>query len=228
MTVELSIVDDGPGWFITGTDTGVGKTHLACRMLDQLRGRGAAAAGFKPVASGAEPDAQGRLVNADALALRARSTHPLDYAVHNPYCFSPAIAPHLAAAGFGVHIERALLRDCHARLQARHDCVLVEGAGGWLTPIGAEHTLADVATDLGLPVILVVGLRLGCINHALLTAAAIQASGLPLAAWVGNCLDPAMDALEDNLHSLRHRLPAPCWGILPWSPDPSTPAGISK
>jgi dethiobiotin synthetase len=206
----------GPGWFIAGTDTSIGKTHVACQLLEQLRARGVAAAGFKPVASGAAPDATGCLVNADALALQARSARPLEYAVHNPYCFAPAIAPHLAAAQAGVCIERAYLHDCHARLQALHDCVLVEGAGGWLTPISATETLADVAADLGLPVVLVVGLRLGCINHALLTAAAIQARGLRLAGWVGNCLQPEMAALEGNLETLRQRLPAPCRGVLPW------------
>lgn len=216
MTTVLSIEDIGAGWFITGTDTGVGKTHVACHLLEQLQARGVAAAGFKPVASGATPDAGGRLVNTDALALQARSARPRDYAAHNPYCFAPAIAPHLAAGQAGVSIERARIRDGYCALAAGHDCVVVEGAGGWLTPIGPDASLADVAADLGLPVLLTVGLRLGCLNHALLTARAIEARNLCLAGWVGNTLDPEMPALAGNLETLRRLLPAPCLGVLPW------------
>lgn len=203
------------GFFVTGTDTGVGKTLVSCALLHALRARGLRAVGMKPVASGCEQTSAG-LRNDDALALQAASSSPPDYAVLNPYAFAPAIAPHLAGQAAGVAIEFAHIRTCYQTLARQADAVVVEGAGGWRVPLGPAGDMADLAAALGLPVILVVGLRLGCLNHALLSADAIRARGLTLAGWVANALDPEMAERAANVATLEQTLPAPCLGYIPY------------
>ena len=203
------------GFFVTGTDTGVGKTHVAVALLKALSRAGARTAGMKPVASGCELRG-GRLVNDDALALQAASSIDVTYDQVNPYAFAPAIAPHVAARQAGVAIELSRVRSCFSALAARADCVIVEGAGGWLVPLGPEETMANLAAELGLPIVLVVGMRLGCINHALLTARAIESSGQRLAAWVANDTGPAMRERAASFAAVAERLEAPCLADLAW------------
>jgi dethiobiotin synthetase len=203
------------GVFVAGTDTGVGKTLVAAALLHAAAARGLRCAGVKPVAAGCEWR-DGHWVNEDALLLQAAATLPLDYAEVNPVALPPAIAPHIAAAQAGLALEVTTLVAAVERVRTRGpDLLVVEGAGGWLVPLSARETMADLAACLGLPVVLVVGLRLGCLNHALLTARAIAAAGLPLAGWVGNTLDPEMPVREENLATLRALLPAPCLGVIP-------------
>ena len=207
------------GYFITGTDTDCGKTLVTLGLMHLLRGRGYRVQGMKPVAAGAEPGPEG-LRNGDALLIRAQASEPVAYSLVNPWLFEPAVAPHLAAERAGEVIDFRPLASAFQALRQRADRVVVEGAGGWLVPLGGGRTMADLARRLDLPVILVVGLKLGCLNHALLTRDAIQATGLPLAGWVGNLLDPAMSEQEGNLATLREQLPAPCLGVIPrlWHP----------
>ena len=199
------------GWFVTGTDTEIGKTHVACGLLRLLAGRGLQVAGFKPVATGCEVSMDG-LRNADALALRDAGTVDVSYETVNPYAFVPPIAPHLAAREVGVAIRPEPILRAFAALNARADAVVVEGAGGWRVPLGEHWDIADLAATLDLPVILVVGVRLGCINHALLSAEAI---GPRLCGWVANAVQPDMAAMAGNLQTLQARMPAPCLGIVP-------------
>ncbi len=205
------------GYFVTGTDTGVGKTHLSLALMALLQQQGHAVAGMKPVASGCRPSAAG-LVNDDALQLQAQASFPVSYEQVNPYAFAPPIAPHLAAQACGVMIEPAVIAQALRGLARCADRVVVEGVGGWLVPIDASRSMADVARMLDLPVIMVVGIRLGCLNHALLTATAIARSGVTFSGWVANCLDPDCDALEQNILALRERLPVPCLGELAFAP----------
>jgi dethiobiotin synthetase len=208
------------GWFITGTDTGVGKTRVTAALLAALRARGLDAVGMKPVACGCRATPEGPRSD-DAEALQAASRPRPDYADVNPYAFVPAIAPHIAAAAAGVEISLAVVNERRRRLARLAPRLVVEGVGGWLVPLGERLTIADLARDLGLPVVLVVGMRLGCLNHALLTAAEVRAAGLPLAGWVANRIDPEMAAFEDNLAALDARLGAPRLGTLPHAPSAS-------
>lgn len=200
------------GWFITGTDTGVGKTHVSCALLHALAARGRRAVGMKPVASGCQLTADG-LRSADALALAAASNVPADYTDINPYAFELATAPHLTAAADGIQIRIDEIRTHYARLAAVADHVVVEGIGGWLVPTGPQQTMADVARDFGWPVIMVVALRLGALNHALLTAESVAAHGCRLVAWVANAnSDQAPAGYVESLHA---RLNVPLLGIVP-------------
>lgn len=202
-------------FFIAGTDTDVGKTTVACGLLHAVRRHGLSTAAIKPVASGCQRTAAG-LRNGDALALLGECSPALAYAEVNPFAFEPAIAPHLAAREVGVSLAvEALLPPARKVLARRADFTLVEGAGGWRVPLSGRESLSDLAVALGLPVILVVGVRLGCINHALLTAEAIARDGLPLAGWVANLIDPHTSRLADNLATLAERLSAPCLGQVP-------------
>lgn len=201
------------GVFIAGTDTGIGKTHVACALLHALRATGLRASGMKPVASGCARTPEG-LRNEDAMALIDASNPPSDYATCNPYAFEPAIAPHLAAGDAGVRIDPAVIASAFAQLAARADIVVVEGVGGWMVPLSETLDAGAIPRALGLPVILVVGLRLGCINHARLSARAIIDDGCELLGWVGNAIDPDMARRTDNLATLRRLLPAPCLGVL--------------
>ncbi|MBU1214141.1 MAG: dethiobiotin synthase [Gammaproteobacteria bacterium] len=205
------------GYFITGTDTGVGKTLVSCALLHGFAALGRQVAGFKPVAAGCDEHQH----NEDALALRAAGTLQLRYGQVNPYCFPHAIAPHLAARHAGVRVEMQRILTCYEELAGQADEVIVEGAGGFLVPLSEEHSFADMAGELDIPVILVVGMRLGCINHALLTMAAIEAHQLECAGWIANVLDETMPALQENIETLRERIAAPLLGIVPHlaSPD---------
>ena len=202
-------------FFIAGTDTDVGKTTIAAGLLHAARAAGLSTAAVKPIASGCTATPQG-LRNADALALQAECCPALDYAQVSPFAFAPAIAPHIAAREAGVTLSTEALADAvQGVLERRADFTLVEGAGGWRVPLNARETLAALPIRLQLPVILVVGVRLGCISHALLSAEAIAHDGLVLAGWVANIIDPAMSRLEENLATLDELVPAPCLGRVP-------------
>lgn len=205
-------------FFVTGTDTGVGKSRASAALLHALAGRGLRVVGMKPVAAGAEADAQGLLQNDDVLALRAASNVRVPSSLDNPFCLADPVSPHIAARNAGTPIDIGLIADRFKRLQAAADAVVVEGAGGFLVPLSDTQTGADLAQALGLPVILVVGLRLGCLNHALLTRHAIRASGLPLAGWICNRLDPEMPEQQANLDYLRAQLAAPLLADWPFVP----------
>lgn len=214
-------------FFIAGTDTDAGKTTVACGLLHAARQRGLSTAAAKPVASGCEVTPEG-LRNGDALALLGECSVALDYAEVNPIAFAPAIAPHLAASEAGIELTvKILLPSVHQVLAYGADLTLVEGAGGWRVPLSGRENLSDLAVALGLPVILVVGVRLGCINHALLSAEAIARDGLPLAGWVANVIDPHTARLDENLATLAERLPAPCLGQIPQL-HAATPAAVAR
>ena len=213
------------GFYVTGTDTGIGKTRSSAALLHALRARGLRAVGMKPVASGCDR-VDGEWKNADALALIEASDPRPAYADCNPYALPLPLAPELAARDAGIDVELRSILDAHARLAASADAVVVEGVGGWAAPLSPTLMQADVVRALDVPVVLVVGLRLGCLNHALLGARAIAADGCRLAGWIANGIDPGMDAIEDNIAMLRERLPAPCWGRLPF--DPAAEAAASS
>jgi dethiobiotin synthetase len=207
------------GYFITGTDTGIGKTELTLALMHALQARGLTIAGMKPVASGCVRTPDG-LRHDDALRLQAKSSLTLPYEQVNPYAFEPAIAPHLAAAEAGREIGIGHIAAIYRVIAGRADGVCVEGVGGWRVPLSADTTLADLAREIGLPVILVVGMRLGCLNHAQLTAEAIEADGVRLAGWVANHVAPGFERAEANLAALQARLPAPLLGVLPCRRQP--------
>lgn len=206
-------------YFVTGTDTDAGKTLVTSGLLALARRRGLATLGLKPVASGCEDTLHG-LRNADALALQGQSHPSPTYTTVNPIAFAPAIAPHLAARQADVALRLDdLVERVRPLLGAPHKLVLIEGAGGWRVPLNATEDLSDLAARLDLPVILVVGLRLGCISHARLTADAIRADGVHLAGWIGSLVDPAFAAdgalYRANLTTLERMLPATCLGVVP-------------
>lgn len=204
----------GHGWFVTGTDTGVGKTLVSLGLMQFLQDRGLRVGGMKPVASGCTRTRHG-LRNDDAVRLQQQSSVDLDYATVNPYAFEPPVAPHIAAAQAGIHMDLEVILAAHARIAACTDRVVVEGAGGWLVPLGASASLADLAGRLGLDIVLVVGIRLGCLNHALLSVEAIEHRGRKLAGWVANCLAPADLVTAANITTLQGRIAAPLLGIVP-------------
>jgi dethiobiotin synthetase len=214
------------GLYVTGTDTGIGKTRVSTALLHALRARGLRAVGMKPVASGCEATAAGWR-NADALALQAASDPVPGYADLNPYALPLPLAPELAARDAGVKIDLSRILAAHARLQAQADVVVVEGVGGWDAPLSATLRQVDVVRALVLPVVLVVGLRLGCLNHAILSARAIAADGARLLGWIGNAIDPDMDRREEQRPMLQARIPAPCLGWLPHAPE-AGPAAFSR
>jgi dethiobiotin synthetase len=200
--------------FVTGTDTGVGKTLVSAALLRSFRQRGLRVAGMKPVASGCERTPDG-LRNDDARTLQAESSGTRPYAAINPFAYEPAIAPHIAAEEAKVPIDFQTIEARYRELSADSDLVIVEGAGGWLVPLAGRSTIADLAVRLELDVVLVVGLRLGCLNHAFLTAEAIAARRLRLAGWVANTIDPQYERLAANVATLDEYLPAPRLGLLP-------------
>jgi dethiobiotin synthetase len=203
------------GVFITGTDTGVGKTVITAALIRALVRQGLCVAGMKPVAAGASSTPSG-LRNADALALLQAANVAAPYATVNPYCFAAPIAPHIAARDARVAIDIELIRRRFDELSKDADCVVVEGAGGWLTPISERASMADVATALALPAVLVVALRLGCLNHACLTARALAAHGAGFAGWIGNSIDPAFERAADNIAELERHL-QPAAAIVPYA-----------
>jgi dethiobiotin synthetase len=216
------------GLFITGTDTGVGKTLVASGLVRLLAGRGHRVVGLKPVASGAMRTQDG-LRNDDALALAAESNVPLSYELTNPYCFEPAIAPHLAAAAAGVSVSVDDLAAWYQRATVGTGFAVVEGAGGWRVPLHPDGYLSDLPERLGLGVVLVVGLRLGCLNHARLTIEAIAGAGrCPVLGWVGSRVDPGFEPLDANLDTLERLLGSPPLAILPplERPGPAAAAAL--
>lgn len=206
------------GFFITGTDTEVGKTYVSCALLRAFSSHGKRVATMKPVASDCQISEQG-LRNGDALQLIANSDCQLPYEIINPYAFEPAIAPHIAAEQAVISINLTHLKQCFQKISSDAEVTIVEGAGGWLVPLDDRHSIADLAATLELPVILVVGIRLGCINHALLTAAAIREKGIKLAGWIANHVDSECACTEENICSIAQRINAPCLGILPFDPQ---------
>jgi dethiobiotin synthetase len=208
-----------PGYFITGTDTEVGKTFATCALLHCLAAAGFRAAAMKPVAAGLDEHG----LNEDVECLLAAANVSCPRELVNPYAFHRPVAPHLAAREEGRQIRFAPILQAFKALGTQVDGLLVEGVGGFRVPLGADGDSADLAVALGLPLILVVGLRLGCINHAQLTVEAIQARGLRLAGWVANCVDPAMVSREENVATLKDLIAAPLLGVLPHMapPDPA-------
>ncbi|MBA4212870.1 MAG: dethiobiotin synthase [Polaromonas sp.] len=203
------------GCFVTGTDTGVGKTLVSAALLHTLARHHRRVVGMKPVAAGLI-DHHGHWVSEDVLALRAASSVTVPPELDNPVALPDPLSPHIAAQRAGRMITVAELLAAQRALKERVDVVVVEGAGGWRVPINEHETLADLARAIGVPVVLVVGLRLGCLNHALLSAEAIRADGLQLAGWVANTVDPDMACIEENIDTLRQRLAAPLLGVVPW------------
>ena len=200
--------------FVTGTDTGVGKTVVAAALVRGLVSEGARVAVMKPVAAGAFSTPEG-LRNADALTLMQAANVQAPYAWVNPYCFEPPIAPHIAAFEQGTSIDISLIQARYQSLAAKSDHVIIEGAGGWLAPISEHESIADVATAIGAPVVLVVALRLGCLNHALLTLRAIKAQGAALAGWIASMIDPQMPRRAENLASLESLMQQPPVAVVP-------------
>ncbi|GAA0673698.1 dethiobiotin synthase [Rheinheimera tangshanensis] len=211
--------------FITGTDTDAGKTYVAVALLQGLKALGYRTVAQKPVAAGVN----GAGFNTDALQLQQHATEQLSYEMVNPYCLTDAVAPHLAAAKARLSIEPAVLTKELQKLQAVDaDVALVEGAGGWLLPLDDHSTMADWVAEQQLPVLLVVGMKLGCLNHALLTVREIERSGLKLVGWVANCIDPDMAYQQENINYLQQQLTAPCLGVLPYQSEPQLNTSLAS
>ena len=202
------------GFFITGTDTDVGKTTVALGLMAALKNKGFTVAAFKPVSAGCAQTENG-LRNDDALQLMQQASVELPYDTVNPYAFEPAIAPHIAAAEQNIEMNIDTIAQAYQKISAEVDIVIVEGAGGWLVPLNNTQTMADIARALRLDVIQVVGLKLGCLNHALLTSASISEHGLKQLGWAGNQLSNDMPYRKENIETLRQRLPDKCLGIVP-------------
>lgn len=199
--------------FVTGTDTDVGKTRISIALIELLQKQGKRVAAMKPIASGCDLTVDG-LRNDDALQLSQQADVDLPYDLINPYAFAPAIAPHIAAEQVDTSIELMLIKQYFDRIQQQSDAVVVEGAGGWLVPLNQTETMADLAIKLNLPVVLVVDIRLGCINHALLTIKAIESTGLKIQAWVANKFGQNPQSIE-IVETLTQRIWAPCLGYVP-------------
>jgi dethiobiotin synthetase len=218
------------GIFITGTDTGVGKTIASCLLIDALVKQGHMVVGMKPIASGAV-FVDGELQNEDAIALRKYSNVDVAYSQLNPYCFEPAIAPHIAAQQAQQQIDMDIILQAYTVLSEQAEYVIVEGVGGWSVPMSGNQTIAEIPSRLNLPVILVVGIKLGCINHALLTANAIRANGNNLIGWIANQIDPDMTAYDENLQTLKAMLSCPLIAHIPYfnneQNDPNRPININ-
>ena len=212
--------------YVTGTDTGVGKTVASVALLHRLRSAGLRAIGMKPVASGCERTPDGWR-NADALALQTASHAQPAYDDINPYALELPTAPQLAARAMAVHVDLLRLGDAYLRLAVQADVVVIEGVGGWAAPLDDGLDQVDLVRMLDLPVVLVVGLRLGCLSHARLTARAIQSDGVSLIGWIGSRVDPMFSECDDYIELLRDALPAPCLGVLPYAPG-TDPAYMSK
>lgn len=227
--LELNNLAMAQSYFVMGTDTNVGKTYVARALITHFATAGFSVVGMKPVASGCELASQGgwqgELVNDDVTTLSKASNISASLDLINPYRFSPAIAPHIAAEQSSVDIDLAVITKSYHALRAIADVVIVEGAGGFFVPINTQQTLADLAVILNIPLVLVVGMRLGCINHALLTVAAIKSHGLTLAGWVANQIDPEMENFAENVASLQQRIAAPCLSIVNWQSELTLESG---
>jgi dethiobiotin synthetase len=202
------------GYFVTGTGTGVGKTLVSCALLHAFNSTGLIAVAMKPVAAGCE---NGKWMDVEMLAAASAAAPARNHM--NPYALVPAIAPHIAAREMGIEIDIEVIRNSLHELQRSADLVIVEGAGGFLVPLNEHEGSDDMALALNLPVILVVGMQLGCLNHALLTARAVRATGLTLAGWVANHIDPDMAVFDENVLALKQRLDCPLLGVLPFDPE---------
>jgi len=222
----MADLNPAPGYFITGTDTGVGKTAITLGLMQLLQDRGRRVVAMKPVASGCERTAAG-LRNADAMALLQQASVRLEYDRVNPYAFEPACAPHIAADRAGVRIDTGAIGAGFNALKERAEIVLVEGVGGWQVPLNDRETVADLAARLELGVILVVGIRLGCLSHALLTTEAITAAGLELVGWVANRLPPTPEFGDENISTLKSSICAPLLGITP-ALSPVSPTAVAR
>ena len=207
------------GYFITGTDTGIGKTLISCALIYKLRKQNVKTIGMKPIAAGADLTSQG-LRNEDALMMIQAAQTSLPYELINPTCYAEPIAPHIAAKMSNHPINVETILKSYKQLQQEAEIIIVEGAGGWFVPLNDEQTLATLACDLTLPVILVVGMRLGCLNHALLTQHAIKSSGLTLAGWVANIIDPDMQHKDENIAYLTQHIHAPLLGRINFQENP--------
>jgi dethiobiotin synthetase len=207
-----------PGLFVTGTDTGIGKTVIACGLVRAFVARGERVAVMKPIASGAERTPEG-LRNEDALALLRAANVPLRYGQVNPFCFEPAISPHIAAEDAKIEIDLRVIASGLDELRRSADRVIIEGAGGWLAPINRRESMAELARALAVPALMVVGLRLGCLNHAQLTRLGIDAAGVPFAGWIANRMQTAMEREAENLATLERRLGQPPLSIVPFIPE---------
>jgi dethiobiotin synthetase len=214
------------GVFVTGTDTDIGKTEVSLGLMAALQRRGLTVLGMKPVASGCLPHDAGQR-SEDAVRLLEQGSSEVDYATVNPFAFRPPIAPHVAAGQAGEEITLAPIRAAFDRLSKQAQWVVVEGVGGWRVPLGPSLAVSDLPEALGIPVVMVVGLRLGCLNHALLTAESIRARGLALVGWVANVLDPDMPVRDENVATLAALLGAPSLGVVPWLASP-TPDQVAK
>ena len=204
-------------YFVTGTDTGIGKTIVSCALLSAYSARDNVVIGMKPVVTGR---VCGEWADVKAIVAASSVAAPREWV--NPYAFIPPISPHLAAKEAGIEIDVEVIRLACLNLQKISDVVVVEGVGGIMVPLNDRNDVADMAYALDLPVILVVGMRLGCLNHALITAKIIQTSGLKLAGWVANQIDPQMNSFDENLHTLKERLNCPLLGVLPFERNVST------
>jgi dethiobiotin synthetase len=207
-----------PALFVTGTDTGVGKTRVAATLCRAFAARGMRVAAMKPIASGCVLT-PGGLRNEDAVALLGAMNVRARYADVNPYAFAPAIAPHIAAREAGVDIDFDVLNRAYEHLRRQSQVLIVEGAGGWLAPLDASRAFADLAVHWRVDVVLVVGMRLGCLNHALLTAESIERRGLRLRGWVANSIDPLFARATENISTLQSRISAPCLGVFSFDPE---------
>lgn len=216
-----------PGFFVTATDTGAGKTVASLGLMAALSGTGCRVVGMKPVASGSLPGPDGGWRNEDALRLQAEGPAGIAYPDINPYALRDPVAPHLAAARQGVRIGLDSIEQAFGRLAARADVVIVEGVGGWRVPLNEAETTADLVRRLRLPVILVVAFRLGCINHALLTAEAIRGDGLELRGWIANAIEPGYESAGETAAFLAARLGAPRIGLIPRLSAPSARAAAA-
>lgn len=201
-----------PGYFVTGTGTGVGKTLVSCALLHAFAARGKNVIGMKPVAAGCE---NGKWTDVELLVAASNVIAPRERI--NPYALTPPIAPHIAASRAGIHVDINTIHHACLDLRNLADIVIIEGVGGFLVPLNDHQDGADMARALGLPVILVVGMELGCLNFALLTAQAVRISGVPLAGWVANQIDPRMSAFDENVCALQQRLNCPLLGVLPFN-----------
>ena len=200
--------------FVSGTDTGIGKTRATLALLEAFKSRGLTVAGMKPVASGCE-ERKSVLTNQDALAIQSCSSGRIEYADINPYAFAPPIAPHIAAARAGITVSPAAIQDSFRKLAKTYDRIVMEGVGGWRVPLSMDYSAVDLVNSLHLPVVLVVGLRLGCINHALLSFECM----VTVAGWIANRLDPDYGETAETIQFLKQHIPAPLLGILPFQPS---------
>lgn len=208
------------GFFVTGTDTGVGKTIITASLLNQFRHEGFSTAGIKPLSTGGMQTSKG-WCNEDVMKIQPECSVPCTADEINPINFKPAIAPEIAAEEVGFELTAdKMLEACQPMMRKSADITLIEGIGGWEVPLNSEETQADFAKKLDLPIILVVGIRLGCLNHALLTRAAILRSQLKIAGWIANCIFPEMPFQDENIKTLKQKFKEPLLGIVPFSPEP--------